>query len=81
MGFLGQGDYGRGLQTGWDSGLGQKLVENLDEDYSQLIRTVLQHTSRDAIGSSSLPWVEGLEHSPDLTLLYCEGEAGVDCGV
>ncbi|KAK3511610.1 hypothetical protein QTP70_011547 [Hemibagrus guttatus] len=45
VGFLGQRDYGGGLQTGWDSGLGQGLVEYPGEDSSQLVRAVLQHMS------------------------------------
>ncbi|KAK3557032.1 hypothetical protein QTP70_024244, partial [Hemibagrus guttatus] len=74
-------DYGGGLQTWWDSGLGQGLVEYHGEDSSQLVHVVLQHMSWYAIGSHRLPRVDGPQHASDLMLLRCEGEAAVDHGL
>jgi len=53
VGFLGQGDNDGRLQAGWDKGLGEGPVENPVEDSSQLVRVVLQHTSIDAVRSST----------------------------
>lgn len=72
-----QADDGGGLQAGWDSSLGQRLVAC--EDSIQLACTVLQYTSSDAIGSSCLPWVHSLQCASHL-MLY-EGEAAVDRGM
>ena len=70
--FLGQGDYGGGLETGWDSGLAQGLVENPGEDSSQLVCAVLQDAPWDAVRSSRLPGVDSPQRAPHLMLFHCE---------
>ncbi len=58
--FLGQGDDDGGLQTGWDSGLGQGTVVNPGEDSSQLVRAVLRLPMQRFCVASFLSLTRGL---------------------
>ena len=77
--FFGQGDYGGGLQAGWDSGPGEWLIEDPSKDPHQLVRTVLQHMSADAVRSCRLHRVDRPQRTPHLMLLYHEDGVPVGC--
>ena len=64
--LLGNGNDGAGFETGGDRADGKGLIENASEYIRQLVCTGLQHTSRDAIWTSRLPWVDPLEGPVDV---------------
>lgn len=80
MGLLGQGDYGGELEAGWDSRLCQGLIEDPSEDLSQLVCTLPQHMTRDAVRTSRLLEVGSPQDAPDLMFLQSE-DGAVGCMV